>query len=318
MPLRRILLISIVIILAVLLVGPFLIPVPPLTDTLPAEQLADPESRFIEIEGLRVHYKTAGVGEPTLILLHGFGSSLFSWREVMAPLAGLGTVIAYDRPAFGLTERPLKWQGLNPYSSEYQPQLLIGLMDALHVEEAILIGNSAGGSIAMQTALLYPQRVIALVLVDVAIYEGGSNPITHLLYQTPQMSHLGILLARNIKTWGMDMLQTAWHNPTKITPDVMAGYTKPLKAKNWDRALWELFRAGQPGDLANHLNELTLPILIITGDDDRIVPTEHSIRLAREIPHAELSIIPNCGHVPHEECPQAFLKTTVDFLKGLQ
>jgi pimeloyl-ACP methyl ester carboxylesterase len=318
MSLRRILLISIVIILAVLLVGPFLIPVPPLTDTLPAEQLADSDSRFIEIEGLRVHYKTAGVGEPTLILLHGFGSSLFSWREVMAPLTGLGTVFAYDRPAFGLTERPLKWQGLNPYSSEYQPQLLIGLLDALHVEKAILIGNSAGGSIAMQTALLYPQRVIALVLVDAAVYEGGSNPITHLLYQTPQTSHLGILLARNIKTWGMDMLQTAWHDPTKITPDVMAGYTKPLQAKNWDRALWEIFRAGQPGDLANHLNGSTLPILIITGDDDHIVPTEHSILLAREIPNAELSIIPNCGHVPHEECPQAFLKTTVDFLKGLQ
>jgi pimeloyl-ACP methyl ester carboxylesterase len=318
MSLRRILLISIVIILAVLLVGPFLIPVPPLTDTLPAEQLADSDSRFIEIEGLRVHYKTAGVGEPTLILLHGFGSSLFSWREVMAPLTGLGTVFAYDRPAFGLTERPLKWQGLNPYSSVYQPQLLIRMMDALHVEKAILIGNSAGGSIAMQTALLYPQRVIALVLVDAAVYEGGSNPITHLLYQTPQTSHLGILLARNIKTWGMDMLQTAWHDPTKITPDVMAGYTKPLQAKNWDRALWEIFRAGQPGDLANHLNGSTLPLLIITGDDDHIVPTEHSILLAREIPNAELSIIPNCGHVPHEECPQAFLKTTVDFLKGLQ
>jgi len=318
MSLRRLLLISLVIILAFLLIGPFLIPILPLTDTLPAEQLADPDSQFIEVNGLRVHYKTAGTGEPALILLHGFGASLFSWREVMAPLAELGTVIAYDRPAFGLTERPLKWQGLNPYSSKFQPHLLIGLMDAMHVEKAILIGNSDGGSIAMQAALLYPQRVSALILVDPAVYEGSSNAITHLLYQTPQMNHLGVLLARNIKTWGMDMLSIAWHDPTKITPNIMAGYTKPLQTENWDRALWELFRASQKSDLASHLGELTLPILVITGDDDRIVPTEHSIRLAREIPHAELTIIPNCGHVPHEECPETFIKTTVDFLKGLQ
>lgn len=318
MPLRRIFLVLIVTTLAILLFGPFLIPVPPLADTLPAEQLSDPDSQFIEIEGLQVHYKIAGSGEPALILLHGFGASLFSWREVIAPLAELGIVIAYDRPAFGLTERPLKWQGLNPYSSEFQPQLLIGLMDALHVEKAILIGNSAGGSIAMQTALLYPQRVTALILVDPAVYEGGSNALTHLLYQTPQMNHLGVLLARNIKTWGMDMLRTAWHDPNQITPDIMAGYTKSLQAENWDRALWELFRASQKSDLANNLGGLTLPILVITGDDDRIVPTEHSIRLAREIPNAKLTIIPNCGHVPHEECPQAFLKATVDFLMGLQ
>jgi len=318
MSLRRLLLISLVIILAFLLIGLFLIPILPLTDTLPAEQLADPDSQFIEVDGLRVHYKTAGTGEPALILLHGFGASLFSWREVMAPLAELGTVIAYDRPAFGLTERPLKWQGLNPYSSKFQPHLLIGLMDAMHVEKAILIGNSDGGSIAMQAALLYPQRVSALILVDPAVYEGSSNAITHLLYQTPQMNHLGVLLARNIKTWGMDMLSIAWHDPTKITPNIMAGYTKPLQTENWDRALWELFRASQKSDLASHLGELTLPILVITGDDDRIVPTEHSIRLAREIPHAELTIIPNCGHVPHEECPETFIKTTVDFLKGLQ
>jgi len=318
MSLRRMLLISLVIILAFLLIGPFLIPILPLTDTLPAEQLADPDSQFIEVNGLRVHYKTAGTGEPALILLRGFGASLFSWREVMAPLAELDTVIAYDRPAFGLTERPLKWQGLNPYSSEFQPHLLIGLMDALHVEKAILIGNSAGGSIAMQAALLYPQRVSALILVDPAVYEGGLNAITHLLYQTSQMNRLGVLLARNIKTWGMDMLSTAWHDPTKITPNIMDGYTKPLQTENWDRALWELFRSSQKSDLASHLDGLTLPILVITGDDDRIVPTEHSIRLAREIPHAELTIIPNSGHVPHEECPQVFLKATVDFLKGLQ
>ena len=69
--------------------------------------MADPDSRFIELNGLNVHYKQAGSGEPLIVLLHGFSASTFSWREVMQPLAAFGTVVAYDRPGFGLTERPL-------------------------------------------------------------------------------------------------------------------------------------------------------------------------------------------------------------------
>ena len=65
------------------------------------------------------------------------------------------------------------------------------------------------------------------------------------------------------------------------------------------------------------LNELQLPVLVISGDDDRIVPAQDSIRLSGEIPGAELAVIPQCGHVPHEECPDAFLKATLDFVSGL-
>ena len=131
-----------IVILVILLVGPFLIPVPPLENTVTAESLADEDSQFIEVNGLNVHYKTYGTGEPVFILLHGFGASLFSWHEVTAPLAEYGTVIAYDRPAFGLTERPLEWEGESPYSQDAQVELVIGLMDALGIEKATLVGNS--------------------------------------------------------------------------------------------------------------------------------------------------------------------------------
>ena len=100
----------------IVLIGPFLIPVPPLENTVPVEQLVDTDSKFVEVNGVNVHYKTWGEGEPTFILLHGFGASVFSWREVVEPLAQFGTVIAYDRPAFGLTERLLQWEGESPYS----------------------------------------------------------------------------------------------------------------------------------------------------------------------------------------------------------
>jgi len=120
------------VILILVLVGPFLIPVPPLENTVPAETLVDEDSKFIEVNGINVHYKTYGQGEPVFILMHGFGASLFSWHQVTAPLAQYGTVIAYDRPAFGLTERPMEWDGENPYSQESQIELVIGLMEAGH------------------------------------------------------------------------------------------------------------------------------------------------------------------------------------------
>jgi pimeloyl-ACP methyl ester carboxylesterase len=309
------LLIGFVIILGVLLIGPFLIPVPPLEGTVPAEELADPDSQFTELNGLRVHYKSSGQGEPALILLHGFGASLFSWQEILADLASKRLVFAYDRPAFGLTERPLEWEGENPYAPDAQADLTVRLMDQLSVQSAVLVGNSAGGTIAALTALKYPARVKALILIDPAVYTGGGAPsIVRPLLQTPQMDRLGPLIARRIQDWGTEFASSAWHDPSKISDEVWAGYTKPLQAENWDRALWELTRASGGGDLPSRLHELTLPILVITGDDDRIVPTADSIRLAGELPNAELVVIPDCGHVPHEECPAPVLQAIEAFL----
>jgi pimeloyl-ACP methyl ester carboxylesterase len=304
------------VLLILILIGPFLVPVPPLENTVPVEQLTDPDSRFIEVNGINVHYKTYGQGEPTFILLHGFGASLFSWREVTAPLAEFGTVIAYDRPAFGLTERPLKWEGENPYSQEAQIELVVGLMDALGVERAVLVGNSAGGTIAMLTALKYPQRVQSLILVDPAVYAGGGAPAwVRPLLRTPQMRHLGPLIARQIQTRGPELIELAWYDATRITEETLALYKKPLQVENWDRALWELTVASQESDLADRLDEFTLPVLVITGEADKIVPTEQSIRLAGELPNAQLVVIPQAGHVPHEEQPAAFMQAVTEFLQ---
>jgi len=320
-----IVLIIIIVLLLILLVIPLLIPVPPLEGTVPPEQLADPDSRFVDVNGLRVHYKIAGQGEPALVLLHGFGASVFSWREVMEPLAEslaseISTVIAFDRPAFGLTERPLpgQWEGESPYGAEAQVELTVGLLDALGVEQAILVGNSAGGTIAMLTALTYPQRVQALVLVDAAVYAHGGLPsLVRLLASTPQMQRIGPLVARRIRGWGIDFARSAWHDPSKMTAEVWEGYLKPLQAENWDRALWELTRSSDSHNLDERLAEIRMPCLVITGDDDRIVPMEQSIRLADELPDAELVVIPDCGHIPHEECPEPFLQAVTDFLGGL-
>jgi pimeloyl-ACP methyl ester carboxylesterase len=305
--------------LAVLLIGPFLIPVAPLENIAPPERLADPDSRFLEVNGLRVHYKSAGSGEPFLILLHGFGASVFSWRKVMEPLGRSGTVIAFDRPAFGLTERPLTWEdGVNPYTPEAQVALLVGLMDALDVDRAILVGNSAGGTVAVNAALTHSERFDALVLVDAAIYEGGGAPSwIRPLLRTPQVDRLGPLLARQIEVRGDAFLEAAWHDPSKIRPADWAGYRRPLQVENWDRALWELTKASSEPDLVDRIGTITLPSLVISGDDDRVVPLESSVRLAKQLPNAELVVIPDCGHVPHEECPGPFLGAAEAFLEDL-
>lgn len=304
------------VILVLLLLVPFLIPVPPLENTVPAESLADEDSKFIEVNGVNVHYKIYGKDEPVLILLHGFGASLFSWHEVTTPLAEYGTVIAYDRPAFGLTERPLEWEGENPYSQDAQVELVIGLMDALGVEKATLVGNSAGGTVSMLTALKYPERIESLILVDPAVYAGGGAPAwIRPVLGTPQMRHLGPLFARQIQAQGVEFIKTAWHDPRKISQATFDGYQKPLQVENWDKALWELTLSSRESGLAERVKEFELPILVITGDDDRIVPTEQSLRLAEELPNAALAVIPQCGHLPHEECPDEFMQAVQDFLR---
>jgi pimeloyl-ACP methyl ester carboxylesterase len=318
-PKRRALLAGLAAIPLLIAAGPFLIPVPPLENTRPARELADADSQFVNINGLDIHVKTIGQGEPVFLLLHGFASSLYSWNQVVEPLSRIGKVIVYDRPAFGLSERPLEWEGQNPYGMQAQVDLAIGLLDYFEVEQAILIGNSAGGAISMQAALEHPERVSELVLVDPAVYSSGGVPSwVRPLLATPQMRHLGPLFVRQIKSRGLKLLEMAWHDPKKLQPEMAELFQKPLEVDNWDKALWEFSLAGQKSNLAEQLDSLTLPVLVITGDDDRIVPTKDSIRLAGELPNARLEVIKEAGHVPHEEQPAAFMAALKNFLNKSQ
>lgn len=296
--------------LLMIIIGPLIIPLPPLSGIRPVEELVYSDSQFLEIDGVDIHFQERDTDDKTLlVLLHGFGSSTYSWQKIIDPLSEYGSVLAYDRPAFGLTERVIPFEDVpfNPYTADYQPEIVEAFFDEKQPEKIILIGNSAGGTVAIQTALNYPEKIDALVLVSPAVFGGGGAPKwVKPLLNLPQFNRLGPVFVRTIRDRGLDILELAWFDPEKITE------------MEWDIALWEFTKVTGDNDLSTKIGDLKMPVLVITGDNDKIIPVEQSIQVADAIPQAQLQILPNCGHVPQEECPDEFLEVVDSFLQSLE
>jgi pimeloyl-ACP methyl ester carboxylesterase len=191
----------------------------------------------------------------------------------------------------------------------------VALLDHVGIDHVVLIGHSAGGTVATLAALRHPTRFSALVLIAPAIYLNLPPP----LWLKPWLKRRPVqwlvpLVTHSLARLDGPILRRAWHDPALIPPDTRAAYSEPFHVRGWDEAMLALARANRPLDLPLHLNELTQPILVITGDDDRIVPTMQSLRLAAELPHAELVVIHNCGHIPQEEQPEALVEAIERFV----
>lgn len=301
---------------------PLILPIRPPAGTQPVSALADPDSRFIEVDGIRVHYKVRGAEpsatSPTFVLLHDFGGSTYSWHAVMDALAERGSVMAFDRPAFGLTERPApgSWTGTNPYGPEGQVSLAVDLMSALGIDDAVLVGHSVGATLALRIALAHPERVKALVLVDAAVYQHAGAPgWARWLMGTPQLNRIGPVIMRQLAgETGDEVLRNGWAHPENVPDASLKEYRKAFEVDGWDVALWQYTRANRSPDLAPKLGSVTVPSLVITGALDKVVPPADSERLAAALPHAQLASLPGCGHAPQEECPDAFLGSLDEWL----
>jgi pimeloyl-ACP methyl ester carboxylesterase len=301
-----------------LLLGPFLVPVPPLPCTTSPQGLADADSVFVPVGNLQVHATIAGSGEPTLVVLHGFADSTFSWQEAIAALDDRSTVVAFDRPGFGLTSGPLwPFRDANPYTPEAQANLTVALMEALGIERAVLVGHSAGGAIAALVALSHPERVEALVLEAPAVEANLAPTWVQWLARTPQGRYLGPLAARALPLSAPLLIRLAWHDPGSVTAEELVGYARAFQLCHWDRALWEHVAAGNPPNIVDRLDALRVPILLVTGDDDRVVPTAATVRLADSLQDARLVVARGCGHVAHEECTETFVRAVTTFLDDL-
>jgi pimeloyl-ACP methyl ester carboxylesterase len=132
--------------------------------------VAGPAARFVELDSILIHYEDSEPGstKPVLLLYHGFGGNLRNFDPVRDALAEDWRVIAFDRPPFGYSQKalPRDFGELNPYSSRGQAEFGVLLMDALGLDEAVLVGHSAGGAAALAAAARYPDRIRGLLLVS--------------------------------------------------------------------------------------------------------------------------------------------------------
>ena len=306
--------------LALVLVGPFLIPVQS-SGTLSKEQAAKElwggASKWVRALDHEVHYVEAGDpdSERLIVLLHGFGASAYSYKDVLEPLAELGHVIAYDRAAFGFSERPTTWD-TNPYGAQGQLEVLDELIEQFGTgKDVFVLGHSAGGNLAAAYAIENQPKLAGVILFAPAVLTTGGGPSwLNWIFSIPQIDHIGPLLVSSIATSGLDLLYRSYNDPDSVTEATLAGYTQPLKIKGWEKAFWEFNKAPRDTGAGERLNEIEIPTLVITGDNDLVVATEDSIQVASMIEGSELVVIPRTGHLPNEESPAEFAEAVVDFI----
>lgn len=303
------------------LVVPFLIPEPN-SGTLTNVEAAGPGAKFSKLYNIDVHIETqkytgdCRCDAPLIVLMHGFGASTFSWRKVIEPLGKYGEVIAYDRPAFGFTERPAITLGVDSYGFEANFGILNDLIAQYGTKRpVVLVGHSAGGQLAAEYARLNPAKVQGLVLVDAAIITTGGSPDgLSWFYQIPQIDKLGPILVSSIAQTGDDLLRRSHFDQSQVTQDVYDGYHQPLKVKGWERAFWRFATASRKNDLLANLGTIKTPTLLISGVADTVVPVADQAKLKAKIPGSELVLIEKSGHLPQEEQPKAFLDAFAPFM----
>lgn len=294
---------------------------PELTGLRSPQEIAGPDAEYRDVDGIALHIsyfdsQSTRISTP-LILLHGFLSNIHTWDYLAPHLRTAYPLFGYDRIAFGLSERPLPPypQGKNPY----EPSAVRDRSASLIAQEfpgrkPVLVGNSAGGNLAVQLAITYPDRYAALILIDPAIYQNGPPGFVRFLLKTGLFDRFGLKTVRDIVDQQEDLFARAWADPSRIPPDLIRAYREPLEAEDWDTALFAYTKASSDPGIVKRLQDISIPVLIIHGTEDSIVPPDQSVRLASEIPGARLELLPNCGHVPQEECPEMTAQLIIDFL----
>lgn len=285
-------------------------------------EAAGVDAEFVTVDGLDVHIETAKYGgdcgctPPLFVLLHGFGASTFSWREVIEPLSGRGDVIAYDRPGFGFTERPVTWGETNPFGTAGNLALLKSLIERFGKNrEVVLIGHSAGGQLAALLAAEHPQLVQRLVLVDPAIITAGGVPdFARWMLDIPQIDRLGPFFVKSLEGAFEQILYSSYYNPVNVTEEVLAGYQAPTDVIDWEVAFWEFMKAPRQEITLTELSTLEQPTLVMSGSKDSIVPLADTKQVAAAIPNSTLVVINQAGHLPHEEQPGVFLHSLTSWL----
>jgi pimeloyl-ACP methyl ester carboxylesterase len=246
--------------------------------------------------------------QPPFLLLSGFDSSLLEFRRLLPLLANTHPTWSIDLLGFGFTERPT---GLG-FSPEAIKTHLYHCWQTLINQPIILIGASMGGAAAIDFALTYPEAVHKLVLIDSAGFRAGPAIGKWLI---PPLGWLATSFLRSPKV-RQNISLNAYHDPSFASPDAQICAALHLEAPGWRQALISFTRSGGYGSFRDRLAELRSPTLIVWGESDRILGTADAEPFQQAIPDSKLVWIPNCGHVPHLECPQATATVILEFLEG--
>ncbi len=269
-----------------------------------------------EVDGLDLHYLVEGRG-PAVVLVHGLGGFAESWRHTLGTLAGRTTVYALDLPGFGASAKPRAW-----YRLPYFAGALHGFMEALGIREASLVGHSLGAAVAVTYALTHPARVERLALVGGVVPGFGYRPSW--IYRLVALPLIGEMLslcgsAGLYKT----ALARCFHRAVReevdffvdfgfterTSPGARAAYLATLRHVRVD------FEAHAP-DYRRAIATLDLPVLLIHGRQDRVVPPTHCAQVAEGFARATVRWVDECGHFPQIERAETVNRWLVDFLVG--
>lgn len=281
------------------------------------QKYSTPESHFIEIDGINVHVRFMGEGDP-IFLLHGSFSSLHTWDAWQQELSPYFLTISLDFPGHGLTgPDELKRYSLTDYS-----QLVLQLSEKLNIDKFHLAGNSMGGAVAMQIASTRPDKVLSLNLIDAAgapraenRTNDGKEPKQNeawifKLIKNPIFS--SILLRCTPKfLFAMNMRQV-YSDPDKITKGAIERYYELMLRKGNREAT--LDRLGAPRESRIDFDRLDMPTLIMWGKDDSWIPIAQGYSLEKAIKGSKLIVFDNAGHVPMEEIPTESVAKYLSFL----
>ncbi len=254
---------------------------------------ANGASKFLELQGVRVHYRDEGHGPP-LVLLHGTGASLHTWDAWTAALSPTHRVLRMDLPGFGLTGP----NRTGDYSVKGYVAFVESFREALGLGRFALAGNSLGGQIAWNYAVAYPQQLTELILVDPAGFKIARPALVFRLARVPLLSTLLSVLDPGPMV--RKSLRDAYGDASKVTPELLERYRR-LALREGNRAAF-IARARQPEpDRTADLSRISTPTLVLWGAEDRLIPVADAERFASAIPGAQLRIYPGVGHVPMEE-----------------
>lgn len=280
--------------------------------------------------------KVEGSGQVGIVLIHGFGGGVFSWRHVMNSLARQSncTVAAFDRPGWGLTSRLRRedWEKTelpNPYKLESQVDLLLSFCSELGFSSVVLIGHDDGGLLALMTAQRVQRSmnsfnvtVKGVVLVNVSLSREVVPSFARILLHTSLgKKHLVRPLLRTEITQVIN--RRSWYDATKLTQEVLSLYKAPLYVEGWDEAVHEIGKlssenilsAKNAESLLQDVKEISL--LVIAGAEDSLVSLKSCQTMASKFVNSRLVAISGCGHLPHEECPKALLAAVLPFIGKL-